>query len=174
MMPRIAARHEAADLARIINEAFVVEAFFKVGDRTSAEEIVELMRDGGEFLVLDANEPRSQNPHPSTRNLEPRTASKPLSGCVYLKVAGERAYFGMLSIAPARQRQGLGRLLIDAVETRARERGCRFMDIHIVNLREELPAYYRRLGYAENGTLPFSDPGRSTRPCFFVVMSKPL
>ena len=80
----------------------------------------------------------------------------------------------MLSIDPARQRQGLGRRLIDAVEARARERGCRFMDIHIVNLREELPAYYRRFGYVETGTLPFSDPERASRPCFFIVMSKPL
>ena len=80
----------------------------------------------------------------------------------------------MLSIDPVNQRQGLGRRLIDAVEARARERGCRAMDIHIVNLREELPAYYRSLGYAETGTLPFSDPERASRPCFFIVMSKSL
>ena len=79
----------------------------------------------------------------------------------------------MLSIAPERQRQGAGRRLIDAVESRARERGCRFMDIHIVNLREELPPYYRRLGYVESGTLPFSEPERASKPCFFIVMTKP-
>ena len=95
-------------------------------------------------------------------------------GCIYLQRAGDRAYFGMLSIDPVWQRQGLGPRLIDAVEARARELGCRFMDIHIVNLRDELPAYYRRFGYVENGTLPFSDPERSTRPCFFIVMTKPL
>jgi hypothetical protein len=48
------------------------------------------------------------------------------------------------------------------------------MDIHIVNLREELPPYYRRLGYAERGTLPFSAPERASRPCHFIVMTKPL
>jgi ribosomal protein S18 acetylase RimI-like enzyme len=80
----------------------------------------------------------------------------------------------MLSIAPACQHQGLGRRLIDAAEVRARERGCRVMDIHIVNLREELPPYYRRIGYAETGVLPFSDPDRASRPCCFIVMSKPL
>ena len=93
---------------------------------------------------------------------------------MYVKCTGDRAYFGMLSIAPARQRQGLGRELIDAAEARGRERGCRHMDIHIVNLREELPAYYRRLGYVETGTLPFSDADRASRACFFIVMSKPL
>ncbi len=80
----------------------------------------------------------------------------------------------MLSIDPLRQRQGLGRRLIDAVEARARELGCRVMDIHIVNLREELPAYYSRLGYVETGTLPFSDPERASQKCFFIVMSKQL
>jgi GNAT superfamily N-acetyltransferase len=152
-MVRTATRHEAGALARLINAAFVVEAFFKIGDRTSAEEIVKLMDAGGEFLVLD----------------EAATV-----GCVYLQVAGARGYFGMLSIEPAKQGRGLGRQLIDAVEARARERGCRFMDIHIVDLREELPPYYRRLGYLEAGTLPFSDPEQATRPCAFIVMTKPL
>jgi GNAT superfamily N-acetyltransferase len=162
-MLRIATLQDAPNLARIINDAFVVEAFFKIGDRTSADEIATLMHAGGEFLVLDKTEP-------GTRNLEPGTPE----GCVYVKSTGDRGYFGMLSIDRAKQRQGLGRRLIDAAEARARERGCRFMDIHIVNLREELPAYYRRLGYVENGTLPFSDPGRASRACFFIVMSKPL
>jgi ribosomal protein S18 acetylase RimI-like enzyme len=147
---------EAARLASLINEAFVVEAFFKVGDRTSAAEITELMNGGGEFLVLRGADGTA------------------MAGCLYLKCAGDRAYFGMLSIDPHHQRKGLGTTLVEAAETRARERGCRFMDIHIVNLREELPGYYRRLGYVEQGTLPFSDPDRASRPCHFLVMTKPL
>jgi N-acetylglutamate synthase-like GNAT family acetyltransferase len=153
---RSARFQEATVLAKIINDAFVVEAFFKIGDRTSADEISELMNAGGEFLVVE-------NPETGT-----------VVGCVYLKCNGERAYFGMLSIDPVSQRQGLGRRLIDAVEARARERGSCTMDIHIVNLREELPAYYRCLGYEETGTLPFSEPERASRPCFFIVMSKSL
>ena len=160
MRIRTATSAEASGLARLINDAFIVEAFFKIGDRTSAEEISTLMQDGGEFLVLE--------------NVEAGTGTGTLVGCVYLERAGDRGYLGMLSIDPARQRSGLGRMLVDAVEARARELGCRVMDMHIVNLREELPPYYRRLGYVENGTLPFSDPERSTQPCFFIIMSKPL
>ena len=156
MSIRTAGPQDAAALAGLINAAFVVEAFFKIGDRTSADEIAALMEAGGEFLVLEASEPGT------------------LTGCVYLKCRGERAYFGMLSIDPTRQRQGAGRRLVDAAESRARERGCRFMDLHIVNLREELIPYYRRLGYAEGETLPFSEPERASRPCFFIVMTKPL
>jgi predicted N-acetyltransferase YhbS len=156
MSIRTARPDEAAALASLINAAFVVEAFFKIGDRTSADEIAALMEAGGEFLVLDG----------------PGTGT--LTGCAYLTCSGDRAYFGMLSIDPRRQRQGAGRCLIDAVESRARERGCRFIDIYIVNLREELPDYYRRLGYVESGTLPFSEPERASRPCFFIVMTKRL
>ena len=150
----VASREDAPVLARLINDAFIVEAFFKIGDRTRVDEVAGLMSDG-EFLI-------STSP------------SGAIAGCVYLTYRGERGYFGMLSIDPPRQGQGLGRRLIEAVEARARERGCRFMDIHIVNLREELPGYYRRLGYVEQGTLPFSDSSRASRPCHFIVMTKAL
>jgi ribosomal protein S18 acetylase RimI-like enzyme len=153
-MIRIATAEDAPALAALINEAFQVEAFFKIGDRTSVDEIVALMN-AGEFVIAADSHGR-------------------MDGCVYLTCHDDRAYFGMLSIDPPRQGTGLGGRLIDAVETRARNRGCRFMDIHIVNLREELPGYYRRLGYVELGTLPFSDPSRASRPCHFIVMSKKL
>jgi ribosomal protein S18 acetylase RimI-like enzyme len=145
---------EASVVARLINEAFTVEAFFKIGDRTSAHEVIQ-MSGGGEFLVLE----------------EPRGT---IAGCVYLTFHGDRAYFGMLSIAPSRQGRGLGRRLIDAVEARSRDRSCSAVDIHIVNLREELPGFYRRLGYVASGTLPFSDAERASRPCHFIVMTKAL
>jgi len=159
---RAAGRQDAPALATLINEAFKVEAFFKIGDRTSADEILRMMDDhstplgtGGQFLVLE--EP------PGT-----------MVGCVYLRFRADRAYFGMLSIEPSRQGRGLGRLLIDAVEGQSRERGCRAVDIHIVNLRDELFGFYRRLGYVEAGTLPFSDADRASRPCHFIVMTKAL
>ncbi len=155
-MPRLATLEDAADLAAVINAAFIVEAFFKIGNRTSSTEIASLMASGGEFLVLDEGDARTP------------------AGCVYLECRGARGYLGMLSIDPARQRKGFGRQLVGAAESRARVRGCRHMDIHIVNLRQDLPDYYRKLGYMETGTLPFSDPGRATRPCFFIVMSKLL
>ena len=162
MSIRTARPDDAAALASLINAAFVVEAFFKIGDRTSADEVAALMEAGGEFLVLDASEPGTG------------TGTGTLTGCVYLKSSGDRAYFGMLSIDPDKQRQGAGRRLVDAVESRARERGCRFMDLHLVDLREELTPYYRRLGYVECGTLPFSEPERASKPCFFIVMTKRL
>jgi len=48
------------------------------------------------------------------------------------------------------------------------------MDLRIVNLREELPAFYRKLGYMETGTEPFPSDLDTKLPCHFVNMSKPL
>jgi hypothetical protein len=47
------------------------------------------------------------------------------------------------------------------------------MDILIVNLREELPPFYRKRGYVENGTTPFPDV-ETKIPCHFINMAKPL
>ncbi len=152
---RSAGKNDVDALVKVINDAFIVETFFKLGDRTSAGEIVELLDSGGEFLVAES-------------------ADGKIAGCIYLQCEDERAYFGMLSVDPARQAKGLGHRLIAAVESRARERGCRFMDIHIVNLRTELPPYYRKLGYLESGELPFSVSSLASRSCHFIVMTKVL
>jgi ribosomal protein S18 acetylase RimI-like enzyme len=151
---RVASAGEAPVIARLVSLAYVVEAFFKIGDRTNADEVRDLMKTG-QFLVLE------------------ESPGAP-AGCVYVKIEGDRGYFGMLSIDPARQGRGLGRALITEAEARCRAEGCRHMDIEVVNLREELPPFYRRLGYVETGTAPFPDTERSTRPCHFILMSKPL
>ena len=48
------------------------------------------------------------------------------------------------------------------------------MEIHVVDLRQELPPIYRRLGYVEVGTEPFPDAERAKRAARFIVMTKPL
>jgi ribosomal protein S18 acetylase RimI-like enzyme len=154
---RVARADEAPAVTALINAAFQVEAFFKRGDRTDAAEVRDLMQ-RGEFLVLD----EQQAGDPGTG----------LTACVYARVNGDRGYFGMLSIDPRFQGRGLGRSMVAAVESRFRAQGCRAVDIHVVNLREELPAFYERLGYVTSGTLPFPDDGSATQPCHFIVMTK--
>ena len=157
---RVARTDEAPAVAALVNAAFQVEAFFKRGDRTDAAEIRDLMQPG-EFLVLD----------------EPQAAGDSgtgLTACVYVRMNGDRGYFGMLSIDPRFQGRGLGRSMVAAVESHFRARGCHAVDIQVVNLREELPPFYERLGYVATGTRPFPDDGSATRPCHFIVMTKRL
>jgi hypothetical protein len=46
--------------------------------------------------------------------------------------------------------------------------------LSVVDLRTELPPFYRALGYAERTTAPFPHPERATQPCHMIVMSKNL
>jgi len=97
-----------------------------------------------------------------------------LAGCVYIELRGERGYFGLLAVEPQRQRSGIGARLIAAAEQQCRSAGCRFMDLTFVNVRRELPAYYQRFGYVENGVLPFPADQVAKIPVHLVRMSKPL
>jgi GNAT superfamily N-acetyltransferase len=150
---RTAGHADAPALTGLINQAFQVERFFIDTDRINLQQ-VEALLGTGEFLVLEDE--------------------GGLAGCVYVERRGGRGYFGLLSIDPARQRSGLGRRLIAAAEDRGRGQGCLYMDLQIVNLRAELPAFYRKLGYAETGTAPFPADVPTRAPCHFVRMSKAL
>jgi ribosomal protein S18 acetylase RimI-like enzyme len=97
-----------------------------------------------------------------------------LAGCVYVELRGDRGYLGLLSVDPAHQRSGLGRQLVAAAEHFFRAAGCRFSDLRIVNVRAELTAFYRGLGYVETGTSPFVADAPAKLPAHFITMSKPL
>jgi len=150
---RTASLADAEAITGLINEAFQVERFFLDGDRIRLEE-VRARFETGSFVVAEDGDG--------------------LAGSVYVELRGERAYLGLLSIAPARQRAGLGTLLTSAAEDFCRANGCRFVDLLIVNLRKELPGYYRRLGYLDAGAAPFPHEVQPKQPCHFVKMSKPL
>ena len=145
---------DAESIARLVNAAFRPERFFVDADRTSPDKVRALL-DMGKFLLAED--------------------AGVLVACVYVELRGERGYFGLLAVDPARQRTGMGSRLIDAAEDYCRSAGCRFMDLTTVNLRKELPGYYRRRGYVENGTLPFpADQHPPKMPCHLVKMSKSL
>jgi predicted N-acetyltransferase YhbS len=152
---RFADNPDIPALTQLINQAFRVERSFKVGDRLNTEEVSQLL-ENGRFLVL---EEKGQ-----------------LHGCVYVELRGERAYLGLLSVSPNRQRSGIGARLAIAAEEFARESGCRFMDLRIVNLRAELPGIYQKFGYQVSGEEEFSEQMRKnfTQPSYFIVMTKEL
>ena len=151
---RVATSADAAKITSVINAAFrIVEEFFIDANRITQAEVEKLL-DKGAFLLAETDDQ--------------------LDGCVYVELRGERSYLGLLSVDPGRQQGGLGSLLMNAGESYCRERGSHFMDILIVNLREELPAFYRKRGYVENGTTPFPEDVETKVPCHFITMMKSL
>ncbi len=151
---RLARLDDAAAIAALVNLAYRVEDFFIDGDRTNEPEIrAFLERD--QFIVADDGRGR-------------------LVAGVHVSGHGERGHFGMLSVDPACQGNGLGRALVEAAERHCAAAGCTVMDIDVVNLREELPTFYAKLGYSECGTQEFPDPAKLKMPAHFILFSKPL
>jgi GNAT superfamily N-acetyltransferase len=151
---RIAGNSDAEGLMDLINAAFrKAESFIIDRDRVDLEVVHSLLAKG-EFLVADDE--------------------NSLAGCVYLELRGERAYLGLLSVDPARQKAGVGSMLMREAELRCAKVGCRFMDLRIIDLRRDNHAFYKRRGYVETGTEPFPSDLDTKLPCHFVNMSKLL
>jgi N-acetylglutamate synthase-like GNAT family acetyltransferase len=150
---RTAQLEDAESIAHLVNAAFRPERFFIDADRTDPDKVRALLQKG-KFLLAEE--------------------TGVLAGCVYVELHGERGYFGLLAVDPAVQHSGLGSRLVAAAEDDCRSAGCRVMDLTIVNLRKELPAFYQRLGYTESGALPFPLDQHANQPCHLIKMSKPL
>jgi N-acetylglutamate synthase-like GNAT family acetyltransferase len=154
---RRATRDDAHAIADLVNRAYQVERFFVDGDRTSPEEIAELQQ-RGEFLVLDYAS----------------AGAAALAASVYFHIEQDRGYFGLLSVDAELQNSGIGKRLVAVAEALCEASGCSTMELQVVNLRSELPPWYRSLGYRECGTQPFPSRDKTTRPCHFILMSKQL
>jgi GNAT superfamily N-acetyltransferase len=157
VLVRIAELKDAEGIAGVINSAFRrAEGFFIDEDRIDVESVRNFLGTGN-FLLAERE--------------------GVLVGCVYVEPSGiheRRAYLGLLAVDPEHQQAGLGSLLMDRAEDYCRGLSCHFMDIKVVNLREELPGFYRRRGYVGTGTSSFPSDLKTKLPVHFIEMSKPL
>ena len=150
---RTAQPADADAITRLINSAFQVESFFKRGDRLDLAEVQTRLAKGA-FILAEQDEV--------------------MVGCVYVEPGAERAYIGLLSVEPLLQGSGLGKRLMNAAEEYCRAAGCSFVDLRVVNLRTELPPFYRKLGYEQTGTESFPAEAHTEVPCHFLIMSKAI
>jgi GNAT superfamily N-acetyltransferase len=160
--PRTANQADVAELVRVINRAYHVEAEMFHGQRTSETDVRErLARPNAAFLAIDDDAPDA-----------PRGA---LVGGVYVEIRDRRGYFGMLAVDPSRQGRGLGRVLVRAVETYCASAGCNDVDLDVVDLRSELLDFYAALGFTRTGEpIPYPNPTETKQPVHLIQMTKRL
>ncbi|HJV22757.1 MAG TPA: GNAT family N-acetyltransferase [Holophagaceae bacterium] len=144
------------EIVRVTNLAYAVEAFCIQGTRTDETDVADRMSHGT-FLVVDDPERQGR-----------------LRALVHLDPGPDRGYLGTLAVAPGHQGTGLARALVVEAESRCRAACSRFLDLTVVNLRVELFPFYRRLGFAPMGVIPFPMPSKLILPCHLVQMTKAL
>ncbi|EKY27326.1 acetyltransferase, GNAT family [Brevundimonas diminuta 470-4] len=139
------------------------EADLLGGQRTDEAELRDILADASRIILL-------------------AEVDGALTGCVQVADQGRGlAYLGLLTVDPARQAGGLGRLLIEAAEAAAAARfAATRMEMTVIRQRAELIAWYERRGYrltGETRPFPLDDPRFGlprTRDLAFVVLEKPL
>src|SRR4051812_50162106 len=95
-------------LVALVNRAFEIEKFFSGADRTDADEMLRMMKEGTYLVSED---------------------EQGASGCVYVKINGAAGYFGMVAGGPKREKRGLGAGLISAAGGFARKNGCSLIEV---------------------------------------------
>lgn len=152
---RIAGASDVEKITTLINASFrQVEGFFIDEDRIDSNAVRNCFGTGN-FLLAESE--------------------GTMVGCVYVEPRDNaHAYLGLLAVDLTRQRSGLGSLLMDAAEDHCRGLGFRFMDINVVNLREDLAGFYQKRSYVETGTSPFPVDAKPKLPCHFIEMTKRL
>ncbi len=150
---RIASLTDGEAIVRLVNSAYrgessrdgwTTEADLLDGQRTDATEICRLidMRDSLFLLCLSDNV---------------------IIGSVHLQKLDEvAAYMGMLVILPVLQGKGVGKRFIREAEELAQARWeAARIQIQVITYRNELIAFYERLGYCRTGEIkPFPDDPR--------------
>jgi ribosomal protein S18 acetylase RimI-like enzyme len=100
-------------------------------------------------------------------------------GCVELITEPPILNLQMLTVDPATQGQGVGKVLMRAGEEFGRQMNCITVNMSVVSVRTELIDWYKRCGYIETGKrkpFAFDDPrfGKPKQSLEFVVMEKAL
>jgi GNAT superfamily N-acetyltransferase len=138
-------------IVRLVNRAFVAESSYVEGERVNPDALRE-MWPRGTFLL---GEDRGQ-----------------LIACIFIEPRAAQAHLGLVSVEPARQREGLGSELMTAAEARCRAAGFREMELRFIDHRIELERFYERIGFTRTGITEPPPPARAKIPFQFVQMTK--
>ncbi len=103
-----------------------------------------------------------------------------LVACAHVSVEGEAGHFGMFSVVPGLQRNGVGKAVLAEAERIVRDDWkLAMMRMSVIDVRSELIAFYERRGYVRTGkTKPFPYDDRfgiaKRHDLQFAILEKPL
>lgn len=136
------------ELDKLVNSAYrgesskkgwTTEADLLGGQRTDPDKISDMITTPGSRIEL-------------------ATKDGSILGCVYISNEKDAVYFGMLTVNPELQTQGIGKILLSRVEELTREWGQNTIRMTVISQRQELIAFYERRGYRSTGkTEPFPE-----------------
>ena len=133
---------ESAYRGEASRAGWTTEADFLNGRRTGADDVFACI-DRADSLVL----------------LAERDAS--ILACAHIAIEDGVGYFGMFSVRPTRQGDGIGSQLLAEAERIVRDKWLQpTLRMTVIDLRDELIAYYERRGYRRTGIhkpFPYGD-----------------
>ncbi len=140
-------------IVRLVNRAFVAESPYVEGERINTDNVREMWTRGKFLLGEDDGT---------------------LSACIFIEPRGQSAHLGLVSVEPARQREGLGAQLMAAAESQCRAAGFHELELRFINHRTELEHFYTRMGFVRSGVTEAAVAARVKVPFHFVQMTKLL
>jgi ribosomal protein S18 acetylase RimI-like enzyme len=135
---------DVPELVGLINSAYRGETS-KKGWTTEANLI-----DGQR---IDADSLTAQISDPEAIILKNTNDEGIITGCVYLQKRANKLYLGMLTVLPTLQTNGLGKQLLQAAETYARNINIKSIIMTVITTRTELISWYERRGYGKTGEI---------------------
>lgn len=140
--PAIVSLVQSAYRGDVSRQGWTTEADFLDGQRTSEDDLQPILADPHQHVLLGEREGQ-------------------LLVCCHLEPTGDAAYFGMFSVSPKAQGGGIGSLMMQHAERYAREvMAATRMTMTVIDIRDELMAYYQRRGYLRTGIkkpFPYGD-----------------
>jgi len=157
-VPELNALVNSAYRGETSKKGWTTEAHLLDGLRIDEETLYGYFDDPGIILLKNTDE------------------SGKITGSVYLEVRSPKLYIGMFSVSPLLQGKGVGRKLLEAAETFAKELNCHTLAMTVISTRRELISWYERRGFKATGEiLPFHKGakfGVPKQPVELIVMEK--
>jgi ribosomal protein S18 acetylase RimI-like enzyme len=162
-VPAIVSLVESAYRGEVSRTGWTTEADLLDGQRTDADAVADILRTPGSTVLLA------------------EAAGDLMACCQIEQRLPAAAYFGMFSVQPTGQGQGVGRQVLAEAERIARDEwGATTMIMTVLAQRDDLIAWYERRGYRRTGEqrpFPYGDEryGIPRRlDLVFDVLAKPL